>query len=398
MHLQAFRIIGHPLLPDSSWTQVGRGLNVLRTQDDEQAQALLATLQTINPPYNCQQINPFGNFSRYASSHQYSRKIILSKKTAALAIFVAGPQIVEELAALDPILYETDRIEIGRRRDYSQWMNFVELAGSTRWSEIAAIVDALLPLISPEATQVSTVLQATLGSWQGTDRIRGLGARQLKAQLQTLRAHLPKEYQTRLDPCFQAIDRALHFTQAKAIVAARLPLFLSLAGATAEPPARGAEAGSAPFNFLAARLRASHADKASWEHRLQQINSHLHTLHPDLHLCFREEGALLLLESSKGTTPLLFTELAPIERIMALQTGLAVLHEAIYACQPIFLLDIQEINLQPQEQDELLDRLHHACAHRQCLVAPDSAFLALCSNSYRETENVKYPWLRLIGT
>jgi hypothetical protein len=395
MNLLTFRLIGHPAIPSLSWLEVGPGLNVLKTDREAQGPALLQTLQTINPPYDCRSINPFADFPDHTIGQQGIRKIIASKKTAALAIFAASPQLVEALAVLDPLFYETGWIELGRRRDCSRWMNFVELSGSARWSEIAAIVNPLLPLVSPTAAAADE-LRAAMGAWRGTDRIKDQRALQVKAQLQTLRTLLPEEHRARLDPCFQAVDRADHFSRAKELVAGRLPIFLSLPTVAAEPVGGDAAAATAPFVFLAARLRNLHPDHADLEGALRQINLQLRRLHPEVHLQLRWTGDALFLEDTELSAPISCTERISVKNIMALMAGLAVLHAAIYKCQPIFLLDCSRFELNHQERVNLLSELHRFCANRQCLVAPDSGLLALCVAACQSPAKEQYPRLHLI--
>jgi hypothetical protein len=396
VNLLTFRLIGHPLFPDSSWLKAGRGVNILRAENSEYGTALLQMLQTINPPYNLEQINPFVDFPLHTFKQPHSRKIILSKKTVALAIFVASPQLVKELAALDPALYDTDRIELGRRRDYSRWINFIELSGSTRWSEIASTVSSLLPLVRPNTENVVVSLQAAMDTLRGSDRIKGEIATQIKVQLQKLRTILPEEYRSRLDPCFHAIDRSQHFIQAKKVVAARLPLFLYLSEATAESSTQGVGSDITPFSYLATRLREHSNDQASFEHSVQQVNLRLRMLHPELQLKFRVKEKSFSLECAKDSANLLLTKLAPVEKIEALMSGLALLHEALYSCDPIFILDINQLNLKTHERIGMVKMLRRYCIYRQCLVAPDSDFLAICVDVCRDSENNELSWMKLI--
>ena len=74
----------------------------------------------------------------------HTRRINPAKRTIALAVFNATPDLVQELSSIGDWFYETDRIEVGRRFDYSRWINFVELASSTRWSEISSDIEDLL--------------------------------------------------------------------------------------------------------------------------------------------------------------------------------------------------------------------------------------------------------------
>jgi len=391
MQLLKFRIVGHPAIPASPWIEVGPGLNVLRT-GQEGAQALLRMLQTVNPPYALQHVNPFGDFPLSITHQTYSRKIIPAKKTVALALFAASPQLVAALAALDPLFYETGWIELGRRRDYSQWLNFVELSGSTRYSEIAATLASLLSLVGPEATGEADDLRAALAAWRGSDRIKGQGALQLTAQLQALGALLPEEHRSRLDPCFRAIDRASHFSRAKEVVTARLPLFLALSETTVA--ACGGEAtGTSPLAALAVRLGKQAADP---EHTLRQVNLQLATLPPDRQLRYRVEGGGLCLESASVSAPRSLSAWPAGAAIEALLTALALLHEALYWCAPICLVDTHGLKLPHRDRVALLEALRRFCSSRQCLVAPDDELLALCTEFLKESAPATQPWLRLV--
>ena len=378
MQLLKFRIPGHPLIPHSSWLEVGRGLTVLQTEKPEQAQALLQMVQTINPPYDCQSINPYGNLPLSNSNQLYSRRILPAKKTAALAIFTASPELIAALTEIDPIFYETGWIELGRRRDYSRWMNFVELASSARWSEIVPLVTPLLALAQADAAQTLDILRAAFAQWREGDRIKDHKAIQLKAQLHLLRTLLPESDQPRLDPCFQAIDRARHCKEAKEVVASRLPLFLSIAAAAGAPSAIAFGADATPFTFLSDRLLRNHHDQASLNSTIRHMNTQLRRLHPDLHLHFRNENGSLTLGQTESHKPLATPGFPPVAICTALLVGLSTLHEAIYGCEPVLLLDLNAIRLAHQDRVDLLNALQAMCVHRQCLLAPDSDFLALC--------------------
>lgn len=381
MHLLQFRIIGHPDIPDSPWLEVGAGLTVLQTEKAAQAHALLRMLQTVNPPYECHHRNPFGNFPLYRQNRSYTQRIIPAKRTVALAIFASSPELVDALAGIDPLFYETDRIELGRRRDYSRWTNFVELAGSARWSEIADSVMSAWPLIPPHAAQAVDSLRAAMQTWRAADRLKGPNAVVLKTQLQTLRSLLPEEHRSRLDPCFQAIDRAHHFSQAKEVVADRLPVFLSLPAGVSLPLAGEAETGDESFAFLAARWLAAHPDRAGRKGKIHQLNGRLRGLCPDLPIRLREASGRLALEHTPSTASAT-TTLSPGMNIKAMMAGCSVLHQAIYGCEPIFLLDCAALHLVVQDRIDLFKNLQQWCQTRQCLVAPDNDFIAWCDEAF----------------
>jgi hypothetical protein len=379
MRLLSFRVIGHPAVADSSWLEVGPGLNIVRTQQSGQAEALLRALQSINPPYDLRHKEPFTDFSPYTLGSHHSRRVIPAKKTAALAIFAASPQIIQELAGIDPALYETDRIELGRRRDYSRWMNFVELSASSRWQEIEPLIRALPAHLGPEAADAVATLQSTMAGLQATDRIKGEVATQLRQQLESLQDYLPASSHVEIDRCYQFIDRARHFRQAKEAVAARLPLFLTLSATTGSADAETA-ACSELLCQLVDRLRSGQADHAAFADRLNQINLDLHTLHPELKLGFTAQDDQVLLEIMQDGVPQPISSLPPIPRVKALLAGFTALHAALIGCQPIFLLDLQGLELPRQEYVDLLAVLRGWASHRQCIVIPNNTLLAQCTS------------------
>jgi len=332
MDLLTFRIIGHPAIPDSSWLKAGRGINVLRTGHGARAGSLLRMLQTINPPYDFEQIHPFADLPSHTSSQQYTKKIILSKKTAALAIFAASPELVAELTAIDAAFYETDRIEFGRRRDFSQWINFVELSGSTRWSEIEPTVRLLLSRCKPESSAVAAGLQATMDSLRGIDRIKDERATRLKELLQALGQGLPENEQPLLDQCLLAIDGDRHFRRAKELVAMRLPLFLLISWT-----GTGGLDWDKPFG-------------------------------------------------AQGNAPLAPADLPPGEKLQAVLAALIRLHEERHGCPPFFLLDFSELKLKRPEQAALLKTLLGYASRLQCLVAPSGLFLELCTDFSKDAK------------
>ena len=390
MHLLKFRIIGHPAFANASWIEVGEGVNILAPQTIHQAQSLLHSLQAVNPPFDCRQLDPFADFPLYSQTHPYRRKIIPSKKTAAIAIYAATPTLVGLLAAIDPLYIETDRIEVGRRRDYSRWMNLVELPASARWSEIAAVVLPLVSHLSPEAGPWRDSFEETVRSWQGTDRIRGERADWLRIQLQRLRTLLPVPSQDQLDWCRQRIELAAHFLQAKALVATRLPLFYAL------PPTNQAHPAHDPLASLAKRLVERYPEKTVLERAIARLNHQWQGCQAGIQLQLGPESGPLVATSNAvddlkdGSSAMPAPVLGPFMR------GVALLHQAVYGCDPIFLLDLHHLQLTRQDQSNPFEVLHRICAHFQCLVIPDQILLDLCRDPGR-TPLVKSARLRIVA-
>jgi hypothetical protein len=265
-------------------------------------------------------------------------------------------------------------------------VNFVELSGSTRWSEIAAVLGTLLSRLGPDEAAAGEQLRAAMTPLRGTDRLKGETAMALKKALEALRPSLAESEQAGIDNCLWAVDRDLRFRMAKDTVCGRLPLFLSIPeaamGCSADQAAAcsPADASIALFADLGQRLRQGQGDQAPVARRLDQVNRRLQSLHPELSLSFKDKGDAIVLESAQGGASLPFTELGPVESIEAQLAALAGLHEELYGCQPIFLLDINALRLEGAQRADLLQILLRHASRWQCLVIPDSAFLAL----YRE--------------
>ena len=373
-------------MPDSLWLEVGKGLHIIKAKQPAQAQVLLRLLQTIHPPYDCLSDSPLTDLPPYTTGQHGFNTITAAKKTVALAIFAASPELVNELAAIDPLFYETGWIELGRRRDCSRWMHFVELSESARWSEIYGTVMDLLAHARLKAPQTVNEFEYALQSWRGTDRIKDQRAHQLKALLQSLRSMLAADKQSSLDHCLQAVDRAHHFIRAKEMVAARLPMFLSIPTTLADPSAPVGVTDRAFFHALGAQLMVHHPEQTSRIGILTQLNPQLNELLPALHLQFSEEGGVVKLEDtvsiSLSTRPL-------ADKIIAFMASLSVLHRAVNGCEPIFLLDCGRIRLQQQDRIDLFKHLLQFCSNRQCLIAPDRDFLKLCQaeNQKKDDKN-----------
>ncbi len=403
MNLLTFRIIGNPTLPNASWVKVGKGLNVIKAFDATQAKSLFKMLQAINPPYDFKEIDPFRNLPLYTSVDKQTRKIIPSKKTAAIAIFTAPPQLVKELAAIDPLFFETDRIEWGRRRDQSRWINFVELSSSTRWSEIESNVRGLLSRIEPDAVSVVERLQKTIATLRNSDRIKGKIAVELRGQLEELRQFLLNNEQEQLDRCLHAVDRAQHFRQAKAVAEKYLPFFLTITRSTLGYPTQTAdvtpamEASTALFAFLIKRLeKGGHADAVSLKQHVHQINLGLQTIDSELAPHIREEGISIILEGSQNGVVLPFIDMLPVCRVGVLLSTLAAMHQELYGLSPIFLIDIDDMKLERQELVDLYRFLLRHSSQWQFLVIPDSSFLTLCSNTLSDDTDDKHHLISIL--
>ncbi|EKD35387.1 MAG: hypothetical protein ACD_75C01933G0003 [uncultured bacterium] len=213
---------------ESKWFDLSPHLNLFHYHDDLGRAAFLRTLATINPPSSCRSAKTFADFPLFIDQQGHTRRIRPEKRTVALAIFNATPDLVKELAAIDQHLYETDRIEVGRRLDCSRWINFVEIASSTRWSEISSDIKHLIDLTEKNTPNRTGPFATLVNSLKASDRIKdGLDYRLagwLTSLPDTISAGSPQLIETMLD----AVRRAEHFHRARSIVERRLPLFIVL--------------------------------------------------------------------------------------------------------------------------------------------------------------------------
>ncbi|GEM_PF-3040631 len=393
MDLIRFRIIGHPAIPNTPWLKVGKGLNIIKAVDAERAKSLLKMLQAINPPYDFRQIDPFQDLPQFISGNPHPRKIIPSKKTAAIAIFTAPISLVKELVAIDPAFFEINQIEFGRRRDHSRWINFIELSNATRWSEIESGIRGMLSRVGPDAVSAVERFQNTVAHLCSADRIKGKTAVDLRERLEELQPFLLGSDQAHLQQCVNAVGRAEHFQQAKEIVEDRIPLFLSVTSSLSGCPFNKTDntlsdaVNSALFDLLIKPQRGKdHADEVSLQQRLQQVNLNLRTKNSVLTPHFRLEGSSIVLEGMQNSAAISLAELQPIYRLEVLLPALAALHRELYGNDPIFLLDISEIQFKRQELNDLSRLLLGYSAKGQILVVPDSSFLALCLDTASNNE------------
>lgn len=230
MKLVKARVRGLGALSESEWFELSPSLNLFQFagQDGEaRGGNFLRLLQSINPTYAVQARRPFASYPHIIKVNGQSRRIHPAKRTIAMGVFSATPELVHELSFIADWFYETDRIEVGRRFDYSQWINFVELASSTRWSEISSTLEDLLR----QARKISSTMTAPpdeMSRLQPADRILGTVQDHLTQWLQQLPSELQQSARQQIAISHTAIMRATHFEAARVLVRRRLPLFVVL--------------------------------------------------------------------------------------------------------------------------------------------------------------------------
>lgn len=227
MILVKLRLRGLGEIPETDWIEAGPGLNVVQVRTAAQQTALIEAVATLNPPYRCREVEPFADLPRQITRRGYTRRVVPHKRTIAIGVFNSEPGLVQELAEISPILYETDLIEVGRRLDYSRWVNFIELASSTRWGDIAAEVDDLLATPGLVFGNLEH-LRRRLDTLTPTDRIKGEIMADLAACLEAAAAGATPGDRDRLTGLLHRVLRARHFAAARKVVKKRLPLLAAL--------------------------------------------------------------------------------------------------------------------------------------------------------------------------
>jgi len=223
LKLTKIRIRGLGSVIDSSWVKTGSKMTVFCLPASFDRVGFSEALQSINPPCDILKTLPFREYPNITRKGKYQKRVRPDRRTIALAIFTAQPALVHRLAQVTPHLYETDRIEVGRRMNYTRWINFVEIASSTRWSEVVSEFENLLQgLDVTEGDEIFSFVQSLLP----TDRIKDTNiAAPLTLFLDRCRKDPDMSANKVADLLFK-IERHDHFKKAKREVAKILPTFL----------------------------------------------------------------------------------------------------------------------------------------------------------------------------
>ncbi|BDD86610.1 hypothetical protein [Desulfofustis limnaeus] len=257
MKLVKVKFRGLGPIPETDWLKVQGDLNLIHAPEGPRREAIATALESLNPPYRCRDVQPFRDLPRLIRQSGHLRTVKLHKRTIMLGVYDSDPDLVAELATISPLLFETDLIEVGRRLDHSRWINFIELASSTRWSEIAEQVNTLRAA-AEDAIDGEQALFRQLGDLQPTDRIKGALMRDLSAWVEQQGARQPGDRGS-LDELQHLIRRAESFSAARQLVRRRLPLSIVLSVEPSSTPTAASyqtEAGT-PLQAVLTRLETT---------------------------------------------------------------------------------------------------------------------------------------------
>jgi len=356
MKLIKARIRGLGTLQESRWFDLNPRLNLFQLANPKYGRNFLRILQTINPSYDIYALKPFADFPTITEKNGFTRHINPSKRTVALSAFSATPDLVQELATAGDWLYETDRIEVGRRLDYSRWINFVELASSTRWSEISTEISTLRDQAHRLKPELAAPLADILHTVRPTDRIKNELQDKLERWLQNLPFELQENSRQLIDTTLTAIRRADHFQAARDIVRARLPLFVVI-----DSSCPGATALDGLVQLVSDQAQAlgkiSNADRRTF---LDELNNNL------LKSKFYDMQ-LRIDDSQPGVS--LYREGAPdlFRQIQAQVTLAAAFSHVVYKTEPILLFIGPGQSLPKTIRSQLADFVINVADTCQCL-------------------------------
>lgn len=392
MKLVKFRIVGHPRHNDTKWRDVGRGLTLLDFGNQALAADILLALQSLSPPYDIDTVQPFQYFPQYMTKGRTTKKIIPAKKTAAFVVVSKTLPLVRQLGALDPILYELDRIELGRRRDLSLWSNFVEIASSSRWSDLRPVVEKLLPTAPNwQVNSALSRLSEYCAAFRDTDRIKGEVARELASRLAALESNMDPGHHELVEQALYFVQRHDRFQEAKNIMLQQLPLFLLLSGQHLRQhffEVKGRAGPSVtngmtdPLGFLLTELYKDNPPEDSLQCFTDRVNTAINDHLPDQEALpfFVLEKNHLHLKLATASQVSELRSLTPIHRfIVIVQTAIA-LHLLLKHIHPIIFLHPHGLAKTAEENNSLLNILSQMFSKSQALLAPGSELMT----AYRE--------------
>lgn len=227
------KVRGLGRVADTCWFDIDKNLTVFELSNGFDRAGFVEALQSLNPPYVIHDNDPFESYPNITRQGKYQKRVKRHKRTICLNIFVGTPELVKKLASITSHLYETDRIEVGRRFDLSRWINFVEIASSTRWSEVKEEIDNLLYLYPEE---IPPSITNTTEKLLQTDRVKGELLQTLESFFfHYLRIAEDNTVTGKIEDMLFHIRRHSHFTEAKRYVSSILPVYRNLSG-TRQPP------------------------------------------------------------------------------------------------------------------------------------------------------------------
>lgn len=217
-------------IEDSGWFVPARETTLFHGSSASSISQLFRALEALNPLYAIDSVDPFADHPEIWGQEGLQRRVIPAKKTAVCLVFAAEANLVRVLDLVDSHLIETNRIEVGRRLDYSRWMTFVEISASTRWSEIEEPMREIRARLQDETDASKPVADDSFfDRLIPTDRLKGETAEQCRRWLLAAARRLgdcqrsPMRRHRLLQRCLYGVGRAERFQLARRVVEQWLP-------------------------------------------------------------------------------------------------------------------------------------------------------------------------------
>jgi hypothetical protein len=388
MKLIKFRIRCLAGMADSGWQAMGSGATLLCPRPGGGAGIVLEALQHINPLCGASVRQEFADPLTSIRQEGYARKIVPGKRTAAIAVFAADVGLIRELSQIDPNLLETDRIEVGRRLDYSRWLNFVEIASSGRWSDIVTPMLALRHYLDKKLpVQPSHPADSLLADLRAVDRLTGNVADTLKDWLRQAETVVDDKHLVQIAFCRQAVERHERFTRAKRLVEDSLPphvllhpghILRPVYALDDLPSPESAGGGEGPVGDLLACLRQKTASAGSIAERRLLLQQELAAGAEGLGPLAADSGlALPRFQVTDEAVRIEQAELpGPAAARMTYLVSVLLLCQAVYRRLPVLLLADFEQDLTRPEQVILFERIRDLGMSCQVVYAPATGHAA----------------------
>ncbi len=358
--------------PCTDWLHLSPHVNKLKSKNHSYQTRILTALETINPPFSCQKKEPFGDLPLEIQQNGYTKKIYPHKRTISLGVFAAPPQLVTDLGQISEFLYETDRIEVGRRLDYSKWLNFVELSSSSRWSEVSESFRVIAQAVQPSSPELVKELGEFTVNLAPEVRIKNDLMDKLSAWLTGL-PPLPVDLKSARELTHEAVLRAAHFHRARHLVYQRLPLITSV-----DP----ADSLTTLLSFISQKAQDAEKQSSITKNLLiKQLNEQLtirKSGQPDYVL---QESAGRYLLSDK-TSPATSSANSKLNRLKASVTLARAISNVIYQTQPILLFIEPDRYISREYHANIIQFLSECAEESQCLCSfASDDFSTMITNS-----------------
>lgn len=371
MKIGQIKLRGLGETPESGWLELDANLTCIHFQKSASRNGFLHAVETINPPYDCAIAQPFADYPNAIRRNGYTKVISPEKRTIMMCILAAAPGLVHQLADISPLFYETDKIEVGRRLDYSRWLNFIELPSSSRWSEVSTEISSLLNNSLPPERR--TKIHPCIENLKPTDRITGSVEESLSLWLNQLMIETPEKQQL-FRSLLSKVNRAHHFRKARTLVGDHLPLFVKID--TIDP---GSHQPCSALRYLFDILAKNSADVPTHSRHkaqffIEQVNRQLRKLsflQPEIHFCPAQNFAKLIIVHEGQPCK----DLRMLSTLLQLQITAAlaiVLSRIIYNSDPLLIFSGADQPRLPEEAQSVVHQINKIAGHCQCIYGTDN--------------------------